>query len=71
MSTISLRASLESDAPVSLRVSAKGFLYPVTPRAEACHCVVNRTQPAALESKGSWGVVEGEKETVLGRLSKS
>lgn len=59
-STISLRASLKSDTPVSLGISAKGFLYPVMPRAEVHHWIMNRTQPAALESKGSWGMVEGE-----------
>lgn len=69
-SNISLGASLKSDAPVSLSVSAKGFLYPVMPRAEVCHRVMSRNQPAALESKGSWGMGEGGRDAVLGRLSK-
>lgn len=51
-STISLKASLKRDAPVPLSVSTKGFFYPVMPRAEVPHWVMNRTQPAALESKG-------------------
>lgn len=44
---------MKSDAPVSA-VSAKGLFYPVVPRAEVRHWVMKRTQPAALESKGSW-----------------
>lgn len=51
-STISPRTSLKSDAPVPLIVSTKGLFYPVMPRAEVHHWVMNRTQPAALESKG-------------------
>ena len=53
---------MRSGAPVSPSVSAKEFLYPVMPRAEVRHWVMNRTQPATLESKGSWGMVEGERE---------
>lgn len=68
-STISLKASLKSDAPVPLSVSTKGFFYPVVPGAEVPHWVMDRTQPAALESKGRER--ERKRDVVLGRLRKS
>lgn len=48
---------------VFLGVSAKVCLHPAMPRAEVRHWVMSRTQPAALESKGSCSMIEGETDS--------